>query len=269
MAKITKITTQKKRGRFNIYVDRGNGEEFGFGISEDILVSFALSKGMEIDEEQLRQIVFQDEVQKAFNLAVSFLSYRMRSRKEILDYLTKKEVVPEVQERVVSDLEEKRYINDLAFAKAFVRSKKNTSVKGPGAISRELVQKGVRAAKIEEALLQYPFEEQVERAASFAKKKAGQQHNKSTAETKQSVAQTLVGKGFSWNTIEAAFEETAIDKNEDEEWEALVKQGEKAHRKYSKYDGWEYKRRMKQHLYRKGFPLPLIDHFIEETENKT
>jgi regulatory protein len=264
MATITKITTQKRRGRFNIYIDRGNGEEFGFGVSDDILVSFGLTKGQEIDQNQLQEIIFNDEVQKAFNLSVNFLSYRMRSIKEIVDHLNRKDVPSEVVEQVISNLEEKRYVDDLEFAKTYVRSKKNTSAKGPAALSKELKQKGIMENDLETALLEYPFEAQVKAAISFASKKAKQQTNKSSTETKLNLAQTLAGKGFSWDVVEAALDEAEIDKDEDKEWEALKKQGEKAHRKYSKYNGWEYENRMKQHLHRKGFHIQIIDQFIEE-----
>lgn len=265
MAVITRITTQKKNhGRFNIFLDRGNGEEFGFGAGEDVLVTFALGKGKEIDEDELKSIIFEDEVKTAFNLAVKFLSYRMRSVKEIKDYLHKKEMNPEAIPRVLERLEHHQYIDDTEFAKMFVRSRKRTSSKGPAVISRELYQKGVGPTEIEQALEGYPFAEQVETAANYAAKQAKQQRKKSSMEIKQDVMRTLMGKGFSRDVVEAALNEVVVEKGEDEEWQALVAQADKAQRKYQKYEGWEYERRMKQHLYRKGFPLSLIDRYLAD-----
>ncbi|HET7616396.1 MAG TPA: RecX family transcriptional regulator, partial [Bacillales bacterium] len=137
MANITRITTQKKhKDRYNVFLDRGNGEEFGFGVSEDVLVAFTLGKGKEIDENELKSIIFEDEVKTAFNLAVRFLSYRMRTVKEITDYLQKKEAEPEVIEKVIGRLEHHQYIDDEEFAKSFVASRKRTSSKGPAVIRR-------------------------------------------------------------------------------------------------------------------------------------
>ena len=59
-----------------------------------------------------------------------------------------------------------------------------------------------------------------------------------------------------------------MDKEEDEEMEAIRYQGEKAHRKFSNYTGFEYEQKMKQTLFRKGFSMDLIEKFIEEIEEK-
>ncbi|HET7580434.1 MAG TPA: recombination regulator RecX [Bacillales bacterium] len=268
MAVITRIAVQKKnKKRFNIFLDRGNGEEFGFGVSEDVLVAFALGKGQEIDEAELKNIVFEDEIKVAYNLAVNLLSYRMRSVKEIRDYLQKKEMQNEVIEKVVERLKHQQFIDDLEFAKVFVRSRKRTSSKGPGAIYQELRKKGVPEGDIAAGLEEYPEEEQIEAAAKFAEKQAKQQRKKSSADMKRSIAQTLAGKGFAREVINAAVSEADVEKDEDDEWNALVAQAEKAERKYRKYEGWEYEQRMKQHLYRKGFPFALIERFLNEKED--
>ncbi|HEX7066436.1 MAG TPA: recombination regulator RecX [Bacillales bacterium] len=267
MAVITRIAVQKKnKGRFNIFLDRGHGEEFGFGVSEDVLVAFALSKGQEIDEAELKKIIFEDEIKVAFNLALNYLSYRMRSVKEIKDYLRKKETVPEVIDKVLERLEHHQYIDDREFAKSFVRSRKRSSTKGPGAIYQELRQKGVAEGEIMLALEEYPPEEQADTAVKFAAKQSRQHRKKSNADMKRSIAQTLAGKGFDREVIDLALNEAELEKDDDEEWDALVIQAEKAHRKYSKYEGWEYEQRMKQYLYRKGFPFSLIDQYLAGRE---
>lgn len=265
MAVITRITTQKKHDdRFNIFLDRGNGEEFGFGVSADVLVAFALSKGKEIDEDGLKSIVFEEDVKLAFNLAVNFLSYRMRSVKEIEDYLRKKEMPPEVIGQAVRRLRHHRYIDDSEFAKMFVESRMRTSAKGPAVIQQELRKKGVAEADAVEALGGFSMEEQVRTAAAFAQKQAKRHRKKSNAEMKQSIRQTLAGKGFSREVVDAALNWAELEKNEEDEWQALEAEAEKARRKYKKYEGWEYEQRMKQHLYRKGFPFAMIERYLRD-----
>src|SRR5699024_3101393 len=117
-AKITRITTQKNNhGRYNIFLDHGSGEEFGFGVDEDVLVTFALAKGKEVDEKELKAVIFEDDVKKAFNQAINFLSYRMRSAKEIKDYLLKKDMHVEAIPIVIERLQYQRYVDDREFAK--------------------------------------------------------------------------------------------------------------------------------------------------------
>ncbi|WP_423409474.1 hypothetical protein AABM38_05340 [Heyndrickxia sp. MSNUG] len=50
--------------------------------------------------------------------------------------------------------------------------------------------------------------------------------------------------------------------------DALRYQGEKLHNKHVKLPAREYRQKMKMALYRKGFPMELIDEFIEEKENE-
>ncbi|MEH7384342.1 RecX family transcriptional regulator, partial [Bacillus sp. JJ1521] len=146
MAIIAKITTQKKNTeRFNIFLDygNGNGEEYAFSVDQDILISFQLKKGMELDDLDITEIQFEDEVKKAFNSALNFLSYRMRSTKEVIDYLKKKEVDDPIIPDVLHKLADYKYVNDEEFAKAYVRTQINTTTKGPEVIKQELFEKGI------------------------------------------------------------------------------------------------------------------------------
>lgn len=93
MAVITKIEVQKRsKERFNIYIDKGQGEEYGFSVNEVILIKHGLQKGLEIDEIALGNILYNEEVQKAYLQAISYLSYQMRTKLEIEDFLRKKKL---------------------------------------------------------------------------------------------------------------------------------------------------------------------------------
>lgn len=91
MTVITKIEVQKRsKERFNIYIDKGQGEEYGFSVNQSILMKHGLQKGLEIDEVALGNILYNEEVQKAYLQAISYLSYQMRTKQEIEDFLRKK-----------------------------------------------------------------------------------------------------------------------------------------------------------------------------------
>lgn len=263
--KITKITVQKKnKSRFNVFIDRGNGEEFGFAIHEEVYIKSGIRKGMELTNEEMEEMKLEDQFQKGLSQAMNFLSYRMRSAEEIRAYLLKKEIEPSTIKAIIQRLEENGYVNDLEFAKMFIRSKITTTKKGPLALKQELKKKGVSDSLIEQAIETYSVEEQVEEATKLATKKAKQDKKLSENARKQKVAQFLQQKGFPWGVVEQAIENASLEKDEDEEREALDIQAIKAHRKYQKYEGWEYKQKMKQFLYRKGFPITLIEEWLDE-----
>ena len=78
MAVITKIQVQKHdKERYNIYIDKGFGEEYGFSVDGHTLVKYNLRKGMEVDEFELSTILFDEEIRKAYLQAISYLSYQI------------------------------------------------------------------------------------------------------------------------------------------------------------------------------------------------
>jgi len=267
MAVISKITTQQKnKDRFNIYLDDGNGEKYAFSVDSDVLIKFQLKKGLEIDDFSLLEIQYQDDIRKAYNLAVHYLSLRMRSRREISDYLTKKETEEPVINEVIHKLTEQKYIDDLEFAFAYVRTQKNTTDKGPQLISRELKEKGIEQTFLAQALEEYPLEQQIEKAAALSKKFFSKAAKVSLKSQKQKLEQMLVRKGYSFEVISIAIADSIDLKEEEDELEAIRYQGEKIQRKYSKYSGFEYEQKMKQALYRKGFSLEMIEKYLSHLE---
>ncbi len=143
-------------------------------------------KGLEIDEIELGNILYNEEVQKAYLQAISYLSYQMRTKQEIEDFLRKKEVGQAIISEVVSKLLHDRYINDKEYAVLYTRTQSNVNRKGPTVIKRELLNKGVQDLLIMHSLQEYPKEKQIENALFLIekKKKSYQKHSFFTNEAK-------------------------------------------------------------------------------------
>lgn len=264
MSKITKISVQQKnKERFNIFLD----DEYAFAVFEATLLKFQLVKGKELDDLDVEEILYSDQINKAYTAAVHYLSFRMRTAKEIGVYLKEKEYEPFVIKEIVAKLKEQGYLNDREFAIAFVRTQVNTTLKGRGVIVQELMEKGVDKEIIEEAVLsEYSPEQELEHAVKLVLKYAPKYKKDSFKIMIQKVEQALVRKGYSFSIIKLAIEEVELETDTSEEWEAMVKQAEKYHRKYAGMEGYEYKMKMKGSLYRKGFSMDLIDRWLEENE---
>ena len=86
MGIITKIEDQKNKKRFNIFVD----DAFFCGLIKEVAVIANLKVGKEINEDDLKKLIFQSEVKMAFEKASSLLSIREHSKKELMDKLLKK-----------------------------------------------------------------------------------------------------------------------------------------------------------------------------------
>jgi regulatory protein len=267
MPMITKISVQKhNKDRYSIFTDSGAGEEYAFSVDEDVLIKHQLKKGMELDDLSVTEMLFQDDIRKAFNMAINYLAHRMRSESEVRDHLKKKEVAEPVVKEAIHKLHELKFLNDEEFALAFVRTNVNTTDKGPGLIKMELREKGIDPDIISKVVEELSSDAQIEKAIKLSEKYAQKNKNDSSRILKQKIEQMLQRKGYSFAVIRAALEETEIEKEDNSEMDALRYQGEKLHNKYAKMPGYEYRQKMKMSLYRKGFPMELIDEFISEKE---
>ncbi|XJZ27921.1 recombination regulator RecX [Bacillota bacterium Lsc_1132] len=261
MAVITKITTQQKNiGRYNVFLD----EKFAFSVDEDVLIKFQLKKGMELDELSLMEIQYSDDIRKAYNSAIAYLARRIRSEKEIWDYLLKKEMEELVINEVVHKLKTQNYLNDEEYAAAYVRTQINTTDKGPNVIRMELIDKGIQKDIIQDCLREFTGEQQLEKAVGITRKFFQKNTKDSFHVLKQKLESLLLRKGYSFEVIQRAIAESAVEGNSVDELEAIRYQGEKVSRKYSHYTGYEYEQKMKQALYRKGFTIDLIEKFLDE-----
>lgn len=260
--KITKIETQKRKGRYNIYLD----EEYAFPVDEAVLVKHVLFKGMEITKEFQKQLEQEDNFSKAFSRAVNYLSYSLRSEKEVRDDLVDHEFSLETAIDVIKKLKEMKYIDDLTYAESYTRTAANLNGKGPYNIRQELKKRGVKETIIEQALLEYPMEQRIENGVAAAEKALKRTQRSSSKEANNKVRQSLMQKGFNKDEITEILAQVETEKDEDEEYEALKKQGEKIWRKQSKLVGSKKIQKVKSSLYQKGFNGELINQFIEEKE---
>ncbi|WP_456276730.1 recombination regulator RecX [Bacillus sp. AK128] len=267
MAIITKITTQKKRkDRYNIFLDDGAGERYAFSVHEDVLITHSLQKGKEVDEFDLEEISFSDDVTKAFQQSLVFLSYRMRATLEVIQNLKEKEYPDAVIQEVIHKLTSLKYLNDEEFGIAYVNTNAKVSLKGPIVLKQELGQKGISAGIIDLVLSQYTMEDQIEFAKKYAEKTYRKTSSSSEKMQKQKMMDSLIRKGFTQGVIRMVLDETMPERDEENEWEAICKMGEKAHRKNHKFSGYEYTQKMKQYLYQKGFSIELIDQYLQSED---
>lgn len=200
MKKITLIEPQKRRKhRYNLYINNS----FYLGIDESVIVKCSLSVGKEVSDEFLENIVKTEELTKAFNTAMSSLSFRARSTKEIEKKLKEKGYDPLIINQVIERLSEYGYLNDVAFAESFIKEKQNFKKAGKRMLKRDLYQKGIEKETIDQLIEDnVSDEDEYERALELALKKSS---SFSTNENRNSKYRKLSGllarKGYSYDII--------------------------------------------------------------------
>lgn len=262
---ISRISKQKRTNRFNIFLDEGSGESYGFSVYEDILVKYHLHKGMAIGDSLIRTLKQQDTIHKSYRQVINYLGYRMRSQHEIEQYLRRKDVDSEHIEEIISRLIEEGLIDDREFADAYVRHRIQQSTKGPQLVKEELiVTKGISDETASAAISQYTYDIQYERAMKLADKRMRRRRNDSLQKQMQQLQATLMRNGFMHSVVQEVVEEcrrSFIHRHD--EWDALSQHGERLLRRYEgKLSDFDLKNKLKEGLYRQGFSIETINKFL-------
>lgn len=196
--KITKIEQQKNnKERVNIYID----DKFAFGLMMEIKYKYDLQEDIEINEEYIQKVLREEELSKAKDQALKFLTYRQRSEKEIIDKLKKKGFEESIIDDTLNYLKKYKLVDDVEFAKAFMRDKINLNKFGPIRIKHELYKKGIDNNIIEKVLEENDEEDEYNRALNLAKKKLPSYKNDDKNAIYRKLGGFLQRKGYSYDCI--------------------------------------------------------------------
>lgn len=211
VSQITDIAPQKKKeNRFNIFIDG----KFAFGIDTENLIKFKLKIGKEVSLDEEAKINQSKELEFLMDRTLNFLSFRPRSKKEVLDYLAKRIAVKNeikfadaqgsaVIEKIIKKLQKFKYLNDVEFTKWWIRSRSQSSPKGPSALKFELLKKGIDKNIVEKQILKSVNPKRLAKTAVEKKIKSWQRLE--PLEFKKKFFQYLAFRGFDYDTISELF----------------------------------------------------------------
>ena len=198
--KIIDIQVQKRRkNRRSIFLDDGSV----FGISEDVFFSIPVQIGDTLTDRELDNILVADNQQKILDFALNLLSYRMRSKVELMHRLKRKKFNEDGIYSVMEKLETKGYIDDQKFALAFAREKVRRKLIGPMALRSEF-----SVHMIDPDILEYTlkkiYDEFPEHTLmdQLLKKRRVLMNKQLDITEKKNAVNTLRNKGFSWDRIQ-------------------------------------------------------------------
>ncbi len=209
MPKITSIEPQKKNPhRFNVFLDG----QFAFGADEDLVVEKRLVIGKTFTTSDVEHLLFESEVGKLMERMYRLFNLRLRSEKEIRDYLKnlsyKRKIKDQEQiseaaiELLINKLKQKRLINDEEFAKSWVEARSRK--KGKIALKLELIQKGIDKEIIEEVISEVTGEQQI--AEKLLSKKLEPWKNLPRLEFRKKAYDFLMRRGFDYEIVKVVVE---------------------------------------------------------------
>lgn len=147
MLTVTRLETQKKNPqRLNVYLDG----EFAFGISR--AAAPWLAEGDQLTQDKVQDLKRSDLLERAYQRALNYLSYRTRSAQEIRLNLSKKEFPEDIIQEVLEKLRQSSLVDDRAFARTWIENRSQFKPRGKRALTVELIRKGVSREIIDEEL---------------------------------------------------------------------------------------------------------------------
>ncbi len=209
MAVITKIEQQKNKARVNIFVD----DAFFCGLNKEIAVVFNFKVGQMLDEQTLKNAIFESEVKLAFDKASRYLEIRMHSKKELSDKLIKKGYSKDAVKKAIDKLEEYHFVDDELFARQFLEQNGKLS---KNMIKNKLLQKGVSFDIISDALDLREDDDEYQvcerQVQKYLKGKTVSNYNDMSK-----MYASLLRKGFSMEMIKKASKKLLLSNDFDEE----------------------------------------------------
>lgn len=204
MGQITDIIPQKKnKGRVSLFIDG----EFFCGLDLFTAEKHRLKIDDEVDEDKLKEVIFDEECFSAFEKSMSKINDRIRSKEEIRRYLMDKEYELDVIEITIEKLQNYKYLDDTAFSKFYIDSHKRRW--GLKKIEYMLRGFGVSDEDIKIAMEEAP--DQIEEVKVLIEK-----YTRVKKEVdKRKLYAYLMQKGFDSKTIGVALEQLEEEENEE------------------------------------------------------
>lgn len=177
-------------------------ESTKFQVSYKDYEKYKLKKDMIIDAELEKELVKIESKNKVYSDALFFISYRMRTKKEIKDKLSKK-YSEEMIEEVLLRLDKEGFIDDRHFTKLYIQSKLNLNKWSFKKIKYHLIQLGVENSLIDEELMILNSDHELDNARDLLQKKIVQWKKKyeNHYELKNKIYNFLSYRGYSYDTI--------------------------------------------------------------------
>lgn len=194
MSTITAIEQQRRRRRYNVYVDG----EFALALEPETLAASKLAVGSTVAGARLMELAAADLRKRALDAALRLLAYRPRSEHELRTRLLRRGLPPDVIAAAIEKLREYGYVDDAAFARSWVESRNGGSPRGQYLLRRELRGKGVDVETATEAIEGVSEEDAARRAAE---KKARTLRGLDYQQFRTRLAGYLQRRGFGYDVI--------------------------------------------------------------------
>ena len=196
---ITALTFQKhNKDRVNVYLDGA----FAFGLAA--VEAVHLRVGQKLSVEEIVELQMKDDVERSYERALNFLSYRPRSEAEVRQNLRGKDVEDRVIDVVIGRLTRAGLVDDREFARYWVDNRARFNPRGLRGLRYELRQKGVSYDVIDDVLVDFDVQAAARKAVEAGARRLSQE---APEDFHRKLKGYMARRGFSYAVIKPLIEE--------------------------------------------------------------
>ena len=172
-------------------------------VPAELVILQSLYIGKRISEEEFKKLASEAELTNGKEAAFRLLAVRSHSEFEMKCKLRQRGIKATIIQAVINDLKRLEFINDEAFAAAFVQNLLQRKPSGKLLIKAELRKNGIQESVIDR-VIEKVFSEKnlIEMAESAARKWLASHSTRSEKEQAMRLGRYLYQRGFSWDVIE-------------------------------------------------------------------
>ena len=251
-----RINKFKKVGnnKYRIYFDNRS-----LLLYEDVILKYNLLYKKEIDNDLLIKIDEENKKASIYDVALKYISIRMRSIKEMEEYLKKKKFDSKDISLTIDKLIYNGLLNDRNFSKSFVNDKINLTNNGLDKIKNDLKELGVDETYINEAISNIDNNILLEKLDKIISKEIKNNSKLPINKAKNKIISRCINLGYKKEDINNILDNYNLVSTSD-----IKSDYDKLYKKYcNKYDTYKLKNVLKSKLYQKGYSIEDINKIID------
>lgn len=244
---VLKIIKYKKttKGRYKVYLD----DDRCLLLYEDVILKHNLLIKKELSEEEIFEAEKYNQECDVYYVGLNSINNRFKSVLELRKYLEKKEYPKDLIELAINKLLKQGYLNDRSFCKSYINNQIVTTTKGPYKIRRELRDKGIEENIIEDEIVIFDEELELEKVNKLADKMIRTNKSRGGSVLRKKITTDLTNMGYSTDIIYKVLSNYDFTSDKD----IVKKEYDKLYKRLSrKYSDKELEYKIKEGLYKKG-----------------
>lgn len=241
-------------------------------LSGQVIDRYGLFVGQLVDREELDALKDQEQVSKAYKLALKYLTYKDYTYAKMQKKLNDKGDFDDIQIEMTMDLlMQKNLIDDAEYTKNYFQKATRLGL-GMNKIIYHLKNEGVSPFVIDEFLEKYSQDVEYDKAVEIVQKLYRENTTRPQYALIQNIRNKLFNKGFSQDVVEKAIENFDFSMPKEHTMNLLTKEYNRVYNRYkNRYSSNVLKSKIITFLVQKGYEyddvIEIIQQLWEETDD--